>query len=89
MLIHGQPARALLTLPDWMSTFYELEDTVYLYSVWNHSAAYYEVLIQLTPEEAAQCRAGGEAFMTTFARQAINNGGYRERLVKDYGPASG
>lgn len=84
MMIFGQPARVLLNIPDWMSTFYVQGDTIYLHSVWNHSSAYYDVLIPLTPEEAARCRAGGEAVMTAFARQAINNGGLRERLVKDY-----
>jgi hypothetical protein len=52
--------------------------------VWNRSFAYYDVLIQLTAEEAARCRAEGEAFMIPFARQAINNGGFNDRLVKDY-----
>ena len=85
LIIHGQPARLLFDVEGWMSTFYELGDTIYLHSVWNQSAAYYDVLIQLTDGEAARCRAGGEVFMTTFARQAINNGGYRDRLVKDYG----
>jgi hypothetical protein len=84
MFIHGQPARALFDVVGWMSTFYEQGDTIYLHSVWNRSAAYYDVLIQLTPEEAARCRGGGEGYMTTFARQAINNGGYSDRLVKDY-----
>ncbi|MEY3214309.1 MAG: hypothetical protein RIT28_4790 [Pseudomonadota bacterium] len=86
MLIRGQLAEVLFDVEGWMSTFYVLGDTIYLHSVWNQSAAYYDVLIELTPEEAAQCRAGGEAYMTTFARQAINNGGYRDRLVRDYRP---
>ena len=89
MLIHGQPATLLLNLPDWMSAFYEQGETLYLHSVWNHSAAYYDVLIKLTPDEAARCRAGGEGFMTPFARQALNNGGYRDRLVKDYARTNG
>ena len=89
MFIHGQPARLLFDVAGWMSTFYELDDTLYLHSVWNRSSAYYDVLIKLTPDEAARCRAGGEAFMTSFARQAINNSGYSDRLVKDYGVSEG
>ena len=86
MRIRGQLAQVLFDVEGWMSTFYVLGDTIYLHSVWNQSAAYYDVLIELTPEEAAQCRAGGDVYMTTFARQAINNGGYRDRLVRDYRP---
>lgn len=86
MTIRGQPAKELLDIPDWMSTFYEQGDTLYLHSVWNHSSAYYDVLIELTAEEAWRCRMGGEAYMVPFARQAINNSGMRDRLVKDYGP---
>lgn len=86
MMIRGQPATELLNVPDWMSGYYEQGDTIFLHSVWNRSFAYYDVLIELTAEEAARCRAEGEAFMVPFARFAINNGGFSDRLVKDYGP---
>ena len=84
MHIEGKPAREVYTSLDWMSAYFEADGQLFLLSVWNVSAAHYEVLLRLTPEEAARCREGGAAYMTTFARAAINNARLLDRRVRDY-----